>query len=84
MIICTTNGWKQFVAEYLYHVIILIYKKGINMQEEKKEKRKRIIVDVPPLFHKEIKTRASSRGITITDWVIMAINDRIAEERKRE
>lgn len=41
-------------------------------------------MDIPKEFHVEIKTRASQRGMTITDWVIMAINERIREERKRE
>lgn len=76
--------WKQVLAEYLYHGIILIYKKGNIVQEDKKEKRKRLIIDVTQLFHKEIKMRATFRGITISDWVLLAIKDRIAEERKYE
>jgi len=51
--------------------------------EEKKHK-KRIIIDVSDQVHREVKTRASFRGITIKRWVELAIAERIKEEQKHE
>lgn len=49
-----------------------------------KVKKKRFIMDVLDDFHREIKRRAAIRGITMTEWVILAIQERIQEEKKRE
>lgn len=54
------------------------------MQEEKRKTPKRLVIEVQEEFHKEIKRRAVFRGQTISSWIIMAICERIKEERKRE
>lgn len=54
------------------------------MKEDKKKQIKRLNVNITSDLHIEIKKRALFRGITITDWVIMALIERINEERKRE
>jgi len=54
------------------------------VQEKKRMKLKRLVVEVSDLFHDEIKKRAVFRGQTMSSWIIMAINERIKEERKRE
>lgn len=65
-------------------VLLLSVPKGINVQEKKRKSPKRLLINVTEEFHCEIKKRALFRGQTISNWVIMAISERITEERKRE
>jgi predicted DNA binding CopG/RHH family protein len=45
---------------------------------------KRIIIEVSSEDHKEIKRRATNRGITIRKWVLDAIADKIKKEKQYE
>lgn len=52
--------------------------------EMKRKNRKRLIFNVSEELHKEIKVRAAFRNISITDWLMLAITQRVQEERKYE
>jgi hypothetical protein len=51
---------------------------------KRKKNPKRLAINVSEEEHKEIKVRASFRGVTITDWLKIAISERIQEEKRRE
>ena len=46
--------------------------------------KKRLAVDIDLELHKQIKARAAFRNISITDWIMIAITQRILEEKKYE
>lgn len=46
-------------------------------------KKKRIALDLPPVKHQEIKTLASSLGMTIKDFTEQAIVEFIKKLKKR-
>ena len=46
------------------------------------EKRKRLVLDVTPDEHKDIKINAAKRHITIRQWVLRAIARLIVEEER--
>lgn len=54
------------------------------MSAKTREKQKGLHIDVPEILHYEIKKRSLDRNISIRDWVIIAISERIKEERKYE
>jgi predicted HicB family RNase H-like nuclease len=54
------------------------------MQEKKYKIPKRIILNTGNELHEEIKKRATFRGQTISDWVKMAIRERIHKEKLHE
>ena len=54
------------------------------MQEKKRKSPKRLLINVTEEFHNEIKRRALFRGQTISNWVTMAISERIKQEKKYE
>lgn len=43
---------------------------------------KRLSVDMEPKIHREIKTRSSYCGMTISQWIMGAITQRFIEEDK--
>jgi len=52
--------------------------------ENMRKSPKRIIFNLPEEWHTEIKMRATLRNISISDWVKIAIEQRIEEEKKYE
>lgn len=52
--------------------------------ENDRPKKKRLLIDVSQELHKEVKARAVFRGLSIRQWVEMAIKERIREERQYE
>lgn len=48
------------------------------------KKIKMIIFKVNSEFHKEIKIRATNNNITIKKWILQAILEKIAWEKKAE
>lgn len=50
------------------------------MKKRVKEKPKRLILDVTPEQHQTIKYRSLKRQLTIREWVLIAINERISRE----
>ena len=54
------------------------------MEDDKKEARKRLLLDITEDQHREIKMRAVKRNITIKKWVMRAIAEAIAKEKKYE
>ena len=59
-------------------------KQGGIMKKYEKKETKRLNVNISSELHFEIKKRALFRGINLSEWVIMALIERINEERKRE
>jgi len=50
------------------------------MKIKKKEKPKRLILDVTSEQHHTIKHRALKQKLTIREWVLIAITERISRE----
>jgi hypothetical protein len=48
------------------------------------EKPKRLIADIPPGMHHAVKTRALKKKLTIREWILLAITDRISREMIEE
>lgn len=48
------------------------------------EKRKQITFDVPEKLHKEVKIRCVVRNVSIREYVIQAIAEKIAKEKQYE
>lgn len=59
-------------------------RKENKMIEYTTEKKKRLALDINIELHLEIKRRAMNRHITMTEWVLMAIMERIEQESKYE
>jgi len=49
---------------------------------DSKKKRKRLVIDIEPEWHTYIKIRAATRNMSINDWVKIAIDKWINEEKK--
>lgn len=45
---------------------------------------KRLVVDVPDNFHKEVKERATRRNISIKTWIVRALQEKMQEEKSYE
>lgn len=43
---------------------------------------KRLTLKIDPHRHREIKMRSISQGMTMAEWVTIAINNRLIEEDK--
>jgi hypothetical protein len=56
----------------------------VKMNSDKQKDYQRFSVDLPTQLHWEIKKRSLDRNITMGQWVQMAINERIREEKKYE
>ena len=54
------------------------------MSDEKKDKPKRLLINLKPEEHKEIKQRALDRNISIKKYVLESIFNRINWEKKYE
>lgn len=54
------------------------------MVDEKKDKPKRLIIDIDYRLHGDIKARAAHRNLSIKDYVLQAILTRIDWEKKYE
>lgn len=50
------------------------------MIKENESNFKRLVLEVPKELHKNIKTRALVRNITMRKWVVMAIVEQIKRE----
>ena len=48
------------------------------------KREKQIVIVVTYEDHKEIKRRATNRGVTIRKWVLDAIADKIKKEKQYE
>lgn len=48
--------------------------------EDNKKETKGLKVDINEMLHKEIKTRAAFRGMTIKKWILNAIVEQIKME----
>jgi hypothetical protein len=64
------------------HVYLVIHsnKKGACMAKF----RKRIIIDVSTQEHEEIKMRAVRRRVTMSHYILAAVEQQIMQERKYE
>jgi hypothetical protein len=51
---------------------------------DEKKKLKRLVLNIDPAIHKEIKIRAIDRNTTITEYVLMAIMSKMEWEKKYE
>jgi hypothetical protein len=51
---------------------------------ESKKRGKRLSMDMDEELHKVIKARAAFRGLTIKEWLELAIKERILNEQKYE
>jgi len=49
-----------------------------------KEVIKRLHIELPEVLHYEIKKRSLDRNISMKNWVMIAIDERIKEEQKYE
>lgn len=47
---------------------------------ENKKKRKQLTIDITQEIHQQIKVLSALKNVSMTCWVIRAINDRIAKE----
>ncbi len=54
------------------------------MSLKNKEVVKRLHVELPESTHYEIKKRSLERNISMKEWVMIAIDERIKEEQKYE
>ena len=48
---------------------------GGNKQEQKSEKTKRLVVDLPELKHRKLKAAASLEGLTIKQYINILLDD---------
>lgn len=53
-----------------------------NINEFKNKSIKRLTVKIDATRHKEIKMRSIYRGMTMAEWVTVAIDQRLIEEDK--
>jgi predicted HicB family RNase H-like nuclease len=56
--------------------------KGNDMNLEKKRELKRLILDIHEDAHQEIKSKALERKLTIKQYVMQAIQERMTKEEK--
>lgn len=54
------------------------------MKNKVKEKPKRILIDVTHEMHQTVKTRATKKKLTMREWVLIAITERINREMIEE
>ncbi len=54
------------------------------MEEKIRKTPRRLVINIDEDLHYEIKKRALFRNVTMSNWVLVAIQERIDEERKRE
>lgn len=54
------------------------------MDQEKKKIKKRLTIQVDNDLHRIVKSRALFRGMSVRQWVEMAIKERIKEEQQYE
>lgn len=52
--------------------------------EEKEKKIKKLIIDLSPEQHSQIKIRSAQRNVSMKTWVMRAIQVAILEEDKRK
>jgi hypothetical protein len=50
------------------------------MKLKVKEKPKRLLIDLTPEMHYTIKSRAAKKGLTMREWILIAVTERINRE----
>ncbi len=55
-----------------------------NMKIKVKEKPKRLLIDVSQEMHYVIKSRAAKKQLTMREWVLIAVTERINREMIEE
>lgn len=57
----------------------------MELEEKKSRKKaKQIAFTLPDEWHTEIKVRASARNVSIKDWILQAIIQRVNQEKQYE
>jgi hypothetical protein len=54
------------------------------MNDVRRKSPKRLTLNIPEDYHKELKIRSVMRNITLTEWVLRAIREAIAKEQQYE
>jgi len=56
----------------------------VTMTDEMKKRPKQLAIEIPDNWHKEIKQRALDYNMSIKDWVLDAIIQKVKKEKERE
>lgn len=70
--------------QYLTFYDIYNYIREDDMLKKMKEKPKRILIDVSQEMHQTVKARATKNRLSIREWVLIAITERINREMIEE